>query len=242
MKHFIALAVIVAYVVAVNVADLNIASTFWMAVVYLFVPIVGLPLIVYTLFAALARRGNVADLRTTVQAGGFAITHELPSILIDSKTGRIACYEHLPDGGFRHWLLDRKQILGTSVVKDGGSVTSTSTSSLLGRALVGGVVLGGVGAILGGLTAKSETSARVKKLVLEVVLDCPDHPVHRIAYLDLPEGAPVGGIVVKAAVEKVEFAHALLEMMMMGESLPQATTTQDLQDTLRMLKLQASRQ
>ena len=55
-----------------------------------------------------------------------------------------------------------------------------------------------------------------------------------IAYFDLPDGAPISGVVVKAAIEKMEFAHALLELMMMGELLPQANSTQDLLDTLRM--------
>lgn len=241
MKQLVTLGVVIAYYVMVNALDLKITSTFLMAVVYVFVPIIGLPLAVFPLFAARARSGKVTDLRAALRAEGFSITHELPSVFIDDKAGRLACYEHLPDGAFRHWVLNREQILGTEVVKDGGSVSRTSTGSLLGRALLGGVVLGGVGAILGGLTAKSETSTRVKKLVLEVVLDCPERPVHRITYLDSPDGASVGGLVFRAAAEKLEFGHALLELMVMGVPLPQARTTQDLQDTLRMLKLQSSR-
>lgn len=241
MKHFAVLTLIAVYYVGVNLLDLTITSTFLMAVVYIFVPLILLPFSAYALFSARARQRKVNDLRAAMQACGFKITHDLPSMLVDSNSGRIACYEHLPEGGFRHWLLEREQILGTAVVKDGGNVTSTSTSSLMGRALVGGVVLGGVGALLGGLTAKSETSAKMKKLVLEVILDCPDRPVHRMTFLDIPDGSPVDGVVVRAAAEKLEFAHAILELLMMGVPPPHSTSTQDLLDTLRMLKLQASR-
>lgn len=39
--------------------------------------------------------------------------------------------------------------------------TSTSTGSMLGRAIVGGVLTGGVGAVIGGTTAKKETRSAI---------------------------------------------------------------------------------
>ena len=48
-------------------------------------------------------------------------------------------------------LKDNETIIGQS------SVTKTSTGSILGRAVVGGILGGGIGAVIGGLTAKQNT-------------------------------------------------------------------------------------
>lgn len=50
-------------------------------------------------------------------------------------------------------LTDNSRVIYSSTK----SQTKTSTGSMLGRAVVGGVLLGGVGAIIGGATAKTET-------------------------------------------------------------------------------------
>ena len=42
-------------------------------------------------------------------------------------------------------------ILGVDISENGNSVFQKSTSSAVGRALVGGVLLGGVGAVIGGI-------------------------------------------------------------------------------------------
>lgn len=51
-------------------------------------------------------------------------------------------------------LSDNQQVISTT---SGTGETSTSTGSMVGRALVGGVLLGGVGALAGATTAKKDT-------------------------------------------------------------------------------------
>ena len=53
---------------------------------------------------------------------------------------------------------DNSETIATSSVASYTSTTSTSTGSMLGRAVVGGVLLGGVGALAGATTAKQNTT------------------------------------------------------------------------------------
>jgi hypothetical protein len=241
MKYAIAIASIATYYVLVNLADLAIESTFLMAAVYLFVPLIAVPAAVFAGFASKERTQKVSDLRTKLRAAGFTATHEAEGLLLDANAGRIAFFEHRPNATFAHWVYSRKQLLGTEVIRDGHSVTKTSTSSLAGRALVGGVLLGGVGALLGGLTANSATKTTVRKLTLEIILNDAEHPVHRLSFLADPVGVATDSIVFRAAAERLEFAHALIELLIMDVKIPNARSTQDLQDTLKMLRLREQR-
>lgn len=54
-------------------------------------------------------------------------------------------------------MQDNSETIATSMSDSFESITSTSTGSMLGRAVVGGVLLGGVGAIAGAATAKQTT-------------------------------------------------------------------------------------
>ena len=57
--------------------------------------------------------------------------------------------------------------------------TNTSTSNVLGRAVVGGILLGGVGAILGGVTAKQNTQKQVDTMTytLKILVNSINNPI-----------------------------------------------------------------
>ena len=73
------------------------------------------------------------------------------------------------------------------------TVSKTSTGSMLGRALVGGVLLGPVGAVVGGATAKRKTEAtpvyktvykdEVKiKYVVQITVNDLNNPVRSVMF------------------------------------------------------------
>ncbi|MCC4115288.1 SHOCT domain-containing protein [Aromatoleum toluclasticum] len=65
------------------------------------------------------------------------------------------------------WFYTHGDILQCSVEKDGKTVIESSTSSLLGRALVGGMLAGVGGAILGGATGQKEKKTVVNKISVQ---------------------------------------------------------------------------
>lgn len=241
MTLLVSILCIAAYYAVVSTMQLQIENTFFIAIVYVFTPIIFIPLIAHGVVSHFRGKRAVEAIRAKLKADGFSTSHELPSVLVDSKSKRVCFYETSDDGSVRYWPLHFSDVLGTSIVKDGATVHKTSNMSVIGRAIAGGVVLGGVGALLGGITATSSTTTKVVKLVLEIVLNCPAHPVHRVLFIGSLDGVAEGSPSFNEAMKKVEFMQLLMELMMMDESIPPAENSVDLMDTVRMVKLLAQR-
>lgn len=77
---------------------------------------------------------------------------------IDTARNKLCLMTHATIGRAR--VIAHRDILSVEVFEDGASVTKTSRSSQLGGALVGGLVLGGVGAIIGGCRASRRPMPR----------------------------------------------------------------------------------
>lgn len=84
-------------------------------------------------------------------------------IMVNESTSQIMLNEHVYN--FKDIINYTMSDNATVIQKhSGGEITSTSstdTGSMLGRAVVGGVLAGGVGAAIGGSTAKRETTSNV---------------------------------------------------------------------------------
>ncbi|MBP5986685.1 MAG: hypothetical protein KA538_05820 [Azonexus sp.] len=241
MKIVASILCIAAYYTALSLLQPQIEQNILIAFTYIFIPIVLLPLIVHGVATHLRAKKGLEAIQAKLMAEGFCPSHQLPSVLIDSKSKRVCFHETSADGAVAHWSLNFTDVLGTSIVKDEDTVHKTSSSSVIGRAIAGGVILGGIGAIIGGITAKSSASTSIQKLVLEIVLNCPPHPVHRVQFIGPLDSVTEGSLSFNEAMKRLEFMQLVMELMMMNESIPQATNSVDLMDTVRMVKLRAER-
>lgn len=68
--------------------------------------------------------------------------------------------------------------------EDEETIISTSRSSQLGGALVGGAIFGGLGALAGAVTGKKSTENEVKKIQLEIVVNSLTNPIYNVVFLD----------------------------------------------------------
>ena len=111
---------------------------------------------------------------------GAPVFHgENGSLYVQRDADRVAviCSDVAP------FLGTRADILDVQVVEDGTMVSVTKRKGVIGRAIVRGVALGGVGAIVGGLSAGSETTSRniVSKIDVIATLS-PRAPVARVVF------------------------------------------------------------
>jgi hypothetical protein len=105
-------------------------------------------------------------------------------LAVDETRGKISLVTH--DGRkASQRIVSYRDILSAELFEDGGSVTRTSRSSQMGGAFVGGLLLGGTGTIIGGLSGKTKTSATIRQIDLRLVVNDTTAPLHDVAFLNL---------------------------------------------------------
>ena len=76
------------------------------------------------------------------------------------------------------------QIAKVELLKDGTTVTRTNRGSQAVGVAVGALALGGVGAVIGGLSGSSTATERVRRISLAVYVDDPNMPIHKITFFN----------------------------------------------------------
>ena len=78
--------------------------------------------------------------------------------------------------------LSASDILEVDVISDGKTVTKTSRGSQIIGTVVGGALLGGIGALIGGLSAESQSTPMTVGVKLRLLLKNVTYPVHIIDF------------------------------------------------------------
>jgi hypothetical protein len=115
------------------------------------------------------------------------------------------------------------QIATVQVVESGNTLTQTNRGSQVLGTLVGGAALGGIGALLGGLTGSSISSTRLRHLSLDIIVDDDRNPRHSITFFktSAKKGIDPNGLVARPLMKKIQTFHAqLLVAMRRAASLP----------------------
>jgi uncharacterized membrane protein len=92
-------------------------------------------------------------------------------ISIDENSKKIAFID-----GEKYRVYNYRDILSTELLIDGDEVIKTSRTSQIGGALIGGVLAGGVGAIIGGLSAEQTKESKVSRVDVLVVVNDTRNP------------------------------------------------------------------
>ncbi|HQS67381.1 MAG TPA: SHOCT domain-containing protein [Sulfuricurvum sp.] len=105
-------------------------------------------------------------------------------ILVDEKRKEILLWKFFENADkWQQSRLHYNDILSVEIIEDGITVTKTNRISQIGGALLGGL-LGGAGAVIGGLSGKKETSAgKIKSLELKIIINDTSNPIFIISLL-----------------------------------------------------------
>jgi hypothetical protein len=143
---------------------------------------------------------------TAMSTSGFRAHQQFMSA--DARTGlginsfeATAC---LTVAGGAPRLIRFQDLLEVEIQEDGQTITKTQNTSQVGRALVGGVLLGPVGALAGALTAKKSSIAKTRRIDLRLVIADATSPVHTLNFLDHPNGVEKSSLTYRQAREKAE--------------------------------------
>lgn len=104
-------------------------------------------------------------------------------IAIDGSETRIALPELVGDEG-QIRVINYNDILSSELYIDGETVTKTERGSQIGGALIGGIMFGGVGAVIGGLSGSKRSADEVRNIDLRLIVRDSQQPVHDVKFLD----------------------------------------------------------
>lgn len=132
------------------------------------------------------------------------------------------------------------QIVSVEVAANDVTLSQTNRGSQLVGAAIGGVLLGGTGILLGGLTGSSRATPRVKDMALKLAVDDRTTPSHTIRFFVARDkkGLPSDNPAVAAAEAAIERMHAQIILAMReAQSAEVQNAPTDLGDLERLWEL-----
>lgn len=96
------------------------------------------------------------------------------------------------DGLRRYYKIENKidlvKVLQVEFIQYDDTVSKVSSGSAISRAIVGGVIAGGVGALVGGSTAKSKTTSKVNKISFKFKINDMQNPYKEVVIVQNTNG------------------------------------------------------
>ncbi|WJE15278.1 SHOCT domain-containing protein [Halobacillus sp. ACCC02827] len=113
---------------------------------------------------------------------------------------------------FKIFNMNYQDLMEVEVKVDGETVTKTSRSSQLAGVAIGGLLAGGAGAVIGGLSGKTTSSEKVRSIQLNIVINNTENPFHSFEFLKVTE-AKKQDIQYKAALDMAMHWQSLLKVI-----------------------------
>ncbi|MCE2594412.1 SHOCT domain-containing protein [Motilimonas cestriensis] len=172
----------------------------------------------------------VRDFKVTQEALG---SDGLTGIAIDERRRKI-CLIKMRGEKVSRKIIGYKDLLSSEIFEDNATITKTSRSSQLGGALIGGVMLGGVGAIIGGVTGKKTSKAKTKRIDLRIVKNDTSEPIFEINFLNIESDQ--GSALYQQAMSQARHWHSLVSVLIrkadeQDEMLAPSDIVQDIPET-----------
>jgi len=109
---------------------------------------------------------------------------------VDEKNEKIAVLLNTYDFKISQTIINEhilcfSDIIGVELIEDGFTVSSKSTARTIGGAIVGGVLAGGAGTVVGGLSGDSKQKNKIESISVKILVGCISncriekwHPTH----------------------------------------------------------------
>ena len=120
--------------------------------------------------------------------GDFVATQKIlgvdgsTGLAIDEASQRI-CLIDLRGHTISSRIVSPRDLLSSELFEDGVTITQTKRASQIGGALIGALALGGLGAIIGGLSGKTRASGKATRVDLRLIVNDAKSPLHDINFL-----------------------------------------------------------
>ena len=133
-------------------------------------------------------------------------------IAIDNKKNKF-CILKNNDGNINTTIYTYKDLLESEILEDGQGTTKTSRGSQIGGVLIGGLVLGGVGAIIGGLSGKKTHIDKVNSIDLKVIVNDTNSPMIILNFFKSKDGEEKSTPTYKSNIREIREWNSLLSVL-----------------------------
>jgi len=131
------------------------------------------------------------------------------AIAIDRINKKICLLKHCGTE-IKSKIVSYRDLLSAEVLVDGTEVVKTSRGSQLGGAILGGIIDGGVGAIIGGLSGSKTSIKKVNSIRLQIVINDSSEPIHLVNFLEGENDA--GSFTCRQAMDQARYWQGLLSV------------------------------
>lgn len=111
-------------------------------------------------------------------------------------------------------LIDLDNVIDVQIIEDNQVTSKVSNSSMIGRSIVGGALTGGVGAIIGGSTAKINTADLIKEVTLRFKMNDLENPYYNIQVFYSEKGVSRGGAFFKERYQNILNLFGRIELVL----------------------------
>lgn len=117
------------------------------------------------------------------------------------------------DSGIKQYDYTYNDILEVEVLEDGCQVTKTSRTSQLGGALLGGLLLGGTGAVIGGLSGNKVTTNMVQKGELKIIVNDKNNPFYILTFFICEKPIEKSKVIESIPYKDLLYWHGLISLL-----------------------------
>mgnify|MGYP006168380931 FL=1 len=126
-------------------------------------------------------------------------------------------------------------IMQSEIIVNGSTLVKTSTTSTIGRAMLGGILTGGVGAVIGGVTGKKSHNEVVKNIDLKICINDSVNPFYKVRFLDTE--CKKGDFIYNDGYEKVEKWHGMISTFIKQSEVNENKNNSESSNVNDLLKL-----
>jgi len=133
-------------------------------------------------------------------------------LAIDNRKNKF-CILKNNEGNIHTTIYSYKDLLESEILEDGHGFTKTSRGSQVGGILIGGLVLGGVGAVIGGLSGKKNNIEKINSIDLKIIVNDTNSPMTIFNFFKSKEGEEKSSSKYKLNIQEAREWNSLLSVL-----------------------------
>lgn len=151
----------------------------------------------------------------------IALENNRELLMLDDNSNHICIVNYLATN-LPTTFVQHSAILSSEVYEGGVSITQSKRLSQIGGVIVGGVLLGGAGAIIGGLSGKKKTSDYTNDITLRLCINDTQNPIIDIQFLN--QEATKDSALYKYRSEQARRWHTIFSILIKRADLESSQT------------------